>query len=92
MPRRSSRVGAGRDHPPGDAVTDVDTAPLEQFVGTSLVEFTKRGRGAGRSRSASPSRTASSLPVTMDYSPSRVNVAVEGEGDAATVTEILNVG
>jgi hypothetical protein len=33
-----------------------------------------------------------SQPVTMDFNTGRVNVAVDGEGDAATVTAILNVG
>jgi hypothetical protein len=33
-----------------------------------------------------------SLPVTMDYNPNRVNVAVTGEGDTAVVTGIVNVG
>ncbi len=79
----------GETTPPGDTVTDVTA--LEELVGTSLVEFTKEVEARGLTVRV-VEQDGVSLPATMDYLPDRVNVGVEGEGDAATVVRIVNLG
>jgi hypothetical protein len=74
---------------PDDTVTDV--AALEALVGTSLAEFTSEVETRGLTVRV-VEQDGVSLPATMDYLPNRVNVGVEGEGDAATVVRIVNLG
>jgi hypothetical protein len=74
---------------PPDTVADV--TPLESSVGKTLAEFTADAEVLGYSVRV-VEQDGVQLPVTMDYNPVRVNVAVTGEGDTAIVTSIVNVG
>lgn len=74
---------------PGDTVADV--TPLEASVGKTFAEFEADAEAIGMTARI-VEQDGVSLPVTMDYNPMRVNVAVTGEGDAAVVTSIVNVG
>lgn len=76
---------------PEDAMELFDTAVLEGLVGSSLAEFTAEAEALGASVRVTEIDGVPQ-PVTMDYSTTRVNVAVTGEGDTATVTAILDVG
>jgi hypothetical protein len=74
---------------PVDTVADV--TPLESSVGKSLAEFGADAEALGLTVRV-VEQDGVPLAVTMDFDPTRVNVAVEGEGDAGTVTRIDNVG
>jgi hypothetical protein len=74
---------------PTDTVADV--TPLEASIGKTFAEFEADAEAIGLTARI-VEQDGVSLPVTMDYNPSRVNVAVTGEGDAAVVTSIVNVG
>jgi hypothetical protein len=74
---------------PADTVADV--TPLESSVGKTFAEFQADAEALGLTARV-VERDGVSLPVTMDYNPNRVNVAVTGEGDTAIVTSIVNVG
>jgi len=74
---------------PGDTVADV--TPLESSVGKTFAEFEADAEAIGMTARI-VEQDGVSLAVTMDYNPQRVNVAVTGEGDAAIVTSIINVG
>jgi hypothetical protein len=74
---------------PADTVADV--TPLETSVGKTFAEFQADAEALGLTARV-VERDGVSLPVTMDYNPNRVNVAVTGEGDTAIVTSIVNVG
>jgi hypothetical protein len=74
---------------PADTVADV--TPLESSVGKTFAEFAADAEALGLTARI-VEQDGVSLPVTMDYNPNRVNVAVTGDGDAAIVTSILNVG
>jgi hypothetical protein len=65
--------------------------PLESSVGKSLAEFGADAEALGLTVRV-VEQDGVPLAVTMDFDPTRVNVAVEGEGDAGTVTRIDNVG
>ena len=71
--------------------TVVDVTPLESSVGKSLAEFSEDAKALGLSVRVTE-QDGVPLAATMDYNPTRVNVAVEGEGDTGTVTAILGVG
>jgi hypothetical protein len=75
--------------PPVDTVADV--TPLESSVGKTLGEFRADAEALGLTVRV-VEQDGVPLAVTMDYNPSRVNVAVEGEGDQGIVTRIDNVG
>ena len=64
-----------------------DTSVLEPFVGLTVTDFTAQAEGFGATVRV-VEQDGVDLPVTLDYSPSRVNVAVEGD----VVTGIVNVG
>jgi hypothetical protein len=74
---------------PADTVADV--TPLEPSVGKTFAEFSADAEALGLTARI-VEQDGVSLPVTMDYNPNRVNVAVTGEGDTAVVTAIVNVG
>jgi hypothetical protein len=74
---------------PPDTVADV--TPLESSVGKTFAEFEADAEALGLTARI-VEQDGVSLPVTMDYNPNRVNVAVTGEGDTAIVTAIVNVG
>ena len=74
---------------PPDTVADV--TPLESSVGKTFAEFEADAEALGMTARI-VEQDGVSLPVTMDFNPMRVNVAVTGEGDAAVVTGIVNVG
>ena len=74
---------------PADTVADV--TPLESSVGKTFAEFQADAEALGLTARI-VEQDGVSLPVTMDYNPNRVNVAVTGEGDTAIVTAIVNVG
>lgn len=74
---------------PPDTVADV--TPLESSVGKTFAEFEADAEALGLTARI-VEQDGVSLPVTMDYNPMRVNVAVSGQGDAAVVTAIVNVG
>ena len=74
---------------PADTVADV--TPLESSVGKTFAEFQADAEALGLTARV-VEQDGVSLPVTMDYNPNRVNVAVTGEGDTAIVTSIVNVG
>jgi hypothetical protein len=82
-------VTAPTETVPADTVADV--TPLESSVGKTFAEFQADAEALGLTARV-VERDGVSLPVTMDYNPNRVNVAVTGEGDAAIVTAIVNVG
>lgn len=73
------------------ATTDelFDPAPLEQYVGSPLSEFTTEAEALGAEVRV-VERDGESLAVTMDLRPNRVNVAVEGPDEI--VTRIVDVG
>jgi hypothetical protein len=75
---------------PGEQ-TALDTTLLEPAVGTTLAEFTAAAEAIGATVRVTEI-DGEPQAVTMDYRFDRVNVAVTGEGDAATVTAILGVG
>ncbi len=75
---------------PGETVL-IDTVPLEPSIGTSLTEFTADAEALGAEVRVLEI-DGKPQPGTMDLRPNRVNVAVTGEGDAAVVVAILNVG
>ena len=64
-----------------------DTSLLESFVGLTVTEFTAEAEGVGASVRV-VEQDGVDLPATLDYSPTRVNVSVEGD----VVTGIVNVG
>jgi hypothetical protein len=66
-----------------------DPAPLEQYVGSPLSEFTTQAEALGAEVRV-VERDGESLAVTMDLRPNRVNVAVEGPDEI--VTRIVDVG
>ena len=66
-----------------------DPAPLEQYVGSPLSEFTTEAEALGAEVRV-VERDGESLAVTMDLRPNRVNVAVEGPDEI--VTRIVDVG
>jgi hypothetical protein len=71
--------------------TVVDVEPLQGSVGKTLAEFTADAEALGLSvRIVEQDGVA--LAVTMDFSPTRVNVAVTGEGESGLVTAIVNTG
>ena len=72
---------------PGDEL--FDPAPLEQYVGSPLSEFTTEAEALGAEVRV-VERDGESLAVTMDLRPNRVNVAVEGPDEI--VTRIVDVG
>jgi hypothetical protein len=74
---------------PVDTVADV--TPLESSVGKTLGEFRAEAEALGLTVRV-VEQDGVPLAVTMDYNPTRVNVAVEGEGDAGIVIRIDNVG
>ena len=74
---------------PADTVADV--TPLESSVGKTFAEFSADAEALGLTARI-VEQDGVSLPVTMDFNSNRVNVAVTGEGDAAIVTSIVNVG
>jgi hypothetical protein len=82
-------VTAPTETVPADTVADV--TPLESSVGKTFAEFQADAEALGLTARV-VERDGVSLPVTMDYNPNRVNVAVTGEGDTAIVTAIVNVG
>lgn len=71
---------------PGEPV-EFDTAVLEASIGTSLADFTSAAEALGASVRVTRLDGVDQA-VTMDYSPMRVNVAVDGD----IVTEILGIG
>ncbi len=71
---------------PGEPV-EFDTAVLEASIGSSLADFTSAAEALGASVRVTKIDGVDQA-ATMDYSPMRVNVAVEGD----IVTEILGVG
>jgi hypothetical protein len=71
--------------------TVADVTPLESSVGKTFAEFEADAEALGMTARI-VEQDGVSLPVTMDFNPMRVNVAVTGEGDAAIVTSIVNVG
>jgi hypothetical protein len=81
----------GETTPPAPDGTVTDVAALEALIGTSLAEFTTEVEARGLTVRV-VEQDGVSLPVTMDYLSDRVNVGVEGEGDAATVVRIVNLG
>jgi hypothetical protein len=74
---------------PADTVADV--TPLESSVGKTFAEFEADAEALGLTARV-VEQDGVPLPVTMDFNPNRVNVAVTGEGDTAIVTAIVNVG
>jgi hypothetical protein len=74
---------------PADTVADV--TPLESSIGKTFAEFEADAEALGLTARI-VEQDGVPLPVTMDFNPNRVNVAVTGEGDTAIVTSIVNVG
>jgi hypothetical protein len=68
-----------------------DTVPLEPSIGKTLAEFTADAEALGATVRVAEIAGVPQ-PVTLDFNTARVNVAVDGEGDTAIVTAILNVG
>ena len=64
-----------------------DATQLESAIGSTLAEFEERAEALGASVRVAE-QDGVSLALTMDYSSTRVNVAVEGD----TVTRIIDVG
>lgn len=71
--------------------TMADATPLEASIGKTLAEFTADAEALGLSVRVIE-QDGESLPATMDLVPTRVNIAVQGEGETGTVTAIVNVG
>lgn len=80
--------GSGGTPPTGfpPSQTVIDPTPLQASIGSSLADFTKAAEAIGATVRVTE-RDGESLPVTMDFSPNRVNVAVKGD----KVTAILGV-
>ncbi len=64
-----------------------DTAVIDSLIGLTVTDFTAQAEALGASVRV-VEQDGVQLPATMDFSPSRVNVAVEGD----LVTAIINVG